>query len=328
MPGFRTDMRKRASFFRSLVTRPSHELGRKTRWVVHQFWLWKYCIRQLNKDRFLTVAGDLTFKTLLSLIPMLVLFLLVISFVTRGPDTGHRAMNEILRAMNIHEMQIVVDDEEVDLAGQMDRMVGAVMQRINTAAVVGMFFLIMLALEILMTVEENMNRIWKSEAKRPLWKKIGMFIMIMLIAPVVIASAIQASVYIIGVIEGIDLQATTFILPWLLTMGRWGIELVGACVVLFLLYRYLPSTQVSVRAALTGALVAGVLWHVIAKNAFALYIRYAVGVRYIYGSLAVIPIFIIWIYITWIFVLFGCELAYVIQNFRTLALDDRKRKEE
>jgi membrane protein len=69
------------------------------------------------------------------------------------------------------------------------------------------------------------------------------------------------------------------------------------------------------------------MWHVIAKNAFVYYIRYAVGMKYVYGSLAAIPIFIIWIYITWIFVLFGCELAYVVQNFRSLSIGEARKND-
>ena len=74
-------------------------------------------------------------------------------------------------------------------------------------------FLILLALEILLTVEENMNRIWKAEKKRSLWRKLGMFFIIMVLAPLVTVMAIQGSVWIVGIVQQIELEATTFILP-------------------------------------------------------------------------------------------------------------------
>lgn len=69
-----------------LLESPTDELGRLGRIAVYQIRLWRFCGRHLVQDRLMTEAGDITFKTLLGLIPALVIFLLVINFFSRPGD--------------------------------------------------------------------------------------------------------------------------------------------------------------------------------------------------------------------------------------------------
>ena len=63
--------------------------------------------------------------------------------------------------------------------------------------------------------------------------------------------------------------------------------------------------------------IGSILWE-LGKNVFANSIGQSVRYSTIYGSLAVIPIFLIWLYITWIIVLLGLEIAYTHQHFAAL----------
>jgi membrane protein len=63
--------------------------------------------------------------------------------------------------------------------------------------------------------------------------------------------------------------------------------------------------------------VASVLWES-GKNLFATSVGQSVRYSTIYGSLAVIPIFLIWIYITWVIVLLGLEITFTHQHFSSL----------
>src|SRR5690606_7639936 len=51
------------------------------------------------------------------------------------------------------------------------------------------------------------------------------------------------------------------------------------------------------------------------KWGFKLYAANA-GFSTIYGSLAMIPLFLYWVYITWAIVLFGAELTYTLQAMK------------
>jgi membrane protein len=98
------------------------------------------------------------------------------------------------------------------------------------------------------------------------------------------------------------------------------IPYVSVWVAFTFLYLFIPNTKVRLTSALVGGVLAGTIWQVAQWG----YIHFQVGVgRYnaIYGTLSLLPIFMIWLYTSWIIVLFGVELVYAHQNRRTLRLE-------
>jgi membrane protein len=294
-----------------LLESPTDELGRLGRLAVYQIRLWRFCWRQLVRDRLVTVAGDLSFKTLLALIPAMVLALLVINFFSRGADVGRQVEESLFGALNITELRLQVGGAETDLAQEIHKLVDAAQSRISAAAAVGVLVLFYITMDVLATIEAAMNRIWQISARRSLWRRFVMFWLVLTIGPPAVALAVYISHYIYmqaGILPG-----------WLAVAGRGAVGLAATWFVLFVFYKLLPNAPVRSAAALAGALVAGTVWHVAAKEAFGYYVGHAVGYGRIYGSLGVVPLFFVWVYVTWLFVLFGCELAYVVQNFDDLA---------
>jgi membrane protein len=100
-------------------------------------------------------------------------------------------------------------------------------------------------------------------------------------------------------------------------LGAWLFPLFFTILALWLMYLVIPFTRVRRTSALIGALVGGVFFE-LAKNLFANSIGTSVRYSTIYGSLAVIPIFLIWLYITWIVVLIGLEIGFTHQHFSAL----------
>ncbi len=78
------------------------------------------------------------------------------------------------------------------------------------------------------------------------------------------------------------------------------------------IYSVVPNARVKLTAAIGGAFVAAILWET-AKWAFAFYVKSA-GYTRLYGALALMPLFLLWIYLGWIIVLLGLFLSYLIQT--------------
>ena len=80
-----------------------------------------------------------------------------------------------------------------------------------------------------------------------------------------------------------------------------------------LVYKLMPNTQVDWQAAIAGGAVGGCLWLLV--NFFnAANMARVISMSKLYGSLAIIPVFLIGIYMSWLIVLFGAQVAYAIQN--------------
>jgi membrane protein len=100
----------------------------------------------------------------------------------------------------------------------------------------------------------------------------------------------------------------------------WGAFLVTTAGMI-LINRWLPNTKVRWSAALIGGVVAAVLFDT-GKNLFTFYVQQIALDTYVglYGSLAVMPIFMVWSYVSWLVVLLGAEVAYGVHHAHSIRL--------
>src|SRR5882724_4479944 len=78
-------------------------------------------------------------------------------------------------------------------------------------------------------------------------------------------------------------------------------------------YLLMPNTKVKWQAALVGGAVGGILFH-LNNLVSVLYVSRVVSNSKIYGSLGLVPVFMIGLYFSWLILLFGAQVAYAFQN--------------
>ena len=83
----------------------------------------------------------------------------------------------------------------------------------------------------------------------------------------------------------------------------------------------MPNCRLRWRDAVIGALVAAVLFE-FARRGFELYVRSIANYREVYGALAAIPIFLIWVYLSWVLVLLGAIIAAALHAFEYRRADE------
>jgi len=81
----------------------------------------------------------------------------------------------------------------------------------------------------------------------------------------------------------------------------------------------LPNVAVRWRHAAIGALFATVLIE-IARRLFAAAMKSFTSYQVIYGAIAALPIFLVWIYISWVIVLLGAIVAATLRDGRKEAI--------
>jgi membrane protein len=165
-------------------------------------------------------------------------------------------------------------------------------------------FLAVTAAMLLATIEDTLNSIWRVARPRPALQKVLTYWTMVTLGPLLFGVSLSLSGYAfaLGQRYGIDtarlpLSQVAAVLPWLL-------ELLGFA----LLYTVIPNRTVLLRHGLIGALVATFAFEVL-KKGFGLYVAGAADYRTIYGALAAVPLFLVWMYLSWATALIGAEVA-------------------
>jgi membrane protein len=81
-----------------------------------------------------------------------------------------------------------------------------------------------------------------------------------------------------------------------------------AMIAFFVVYKTVPHRHVPWRHAVLGSAVAAVLFEA-AKELFAVYVRNASTYSTVYGAVAALPLFLVWIHLSWMVLLLGAELT-------------------
>lgn len=240
-------------------------------------------------------AAALTITSLLSIVPMMVVAFAIFSAFP------------VFQSFGV-EIQRFIFANMVPASGEvLQSYLASFMQQTAKLPALGMLFLILTAVLMLFTVEEAFNVIWRVRQRR---KGVGAFLMywaILTLSPVLIGLSLVASSYIVSLPLITDAAKFFGLYQSLLTLTAFALFFLA----LTLLYLALPNCSVKFRYGAIGAFIAALLFEA-AKLGFTWYISFFPTYQLLYGTLSVIPIFILWVYLSWMIVLFGAMISYTL----------------
>ncbi len=276
------------------------------RFLLNQGQILILVIRGFFADGCMLRASALTFTTLLSLVPLLALMFSVLK--------GFGVQNELEPLLL---KQLAVGGGEA-VSRIVDYINNTNVARLGTY---GLIFLVISVLTLLSNIEQSFNSVWGVKETRSLRRRFTDYFSVVTIGPlfmvvaISMTSTLKSQQLVLSLLDyayvGEILLALFKVLPfmvmWLVFAG---------------LYLFMPNVKVSPRAALIGGIFGGTLWQISQWG----YLNFQVGVaRYnaIYGTMAALPILMVWIYLSWMIVLLGLEMTFATQNLRTLRQDIR-----
>jgi membrane protein len=262
------------------------------------FKLLKHCAQRFRQDQLAEVAGSLAFTSVLATVPLI------------GVVFGVFAQLPAFSAW----MNAARDFLLANLMPDMGNTIGAHLQTLaaNTGRLtaVGIAFLVLSALALMATIEQSFNRLWRATRPRGLLQRLAAYWALLTLAPLLLGAGLA-------------------ITDWLGTQRLFGLALPPALFTLIpllfeisafaLLYGVAPNVTTRPYHALAGALLAAFLFE-IAKRGFALYIKTFASYELLYGALAALPVFMLWVYVSWLVILLGAALAATLHQ-RTSAAD-------
>ncbi|MBW8000540.1 MAG: YihY family inner membrane protein [Planctomycetes bacterium] len=298
-----------------LLTTPTAQLGKASRFAVFQIKLWSHCAKLLRKNRAGQQAAALSYHTIFGIVPLAIVMLLIFQLLPAYEHVGEKVKTFVYDQLNLTKIEYAPDEEKpeekVNITSNIDRIVGKFFTGTNTGAITlfSVLFVIWAALALLSTIERAFNRIWHVMQGRSFIQRIINYWALLTLGPLLLG----AGIFVTTKFSMLDKLQQTL----LSTMTPQLFSYIIATVAFFLLYFVLPNTKVNAKSAIWGAAVAALVWS-LAKAGFGYYIIEAKPYGTVYGVMALIPITVLWIYITWIIVLFGLQLTFTTQHLTSL----------
>ncbi|SFU61725.1 YihY family inner membrane protein [Pseudoduganella namucuonensis] len=250
--------------------------------------MFRFARRRLREESLPQVAGSLTFATVFALVPLLTIALAI--FTTFPMFTTLRKALEAYFVQSVMPKQIATPilNNLTMFASKATRLsaVGAVALVFTSVAMMGM-------------IERVFNRIWRVKAERSWARRILVYWALLTLGPLLVGVSLSLSTHVY--------VATSDYLgevPVLAAVVYTLLSIAATTAGFTLMYTVVPNRQVDWRDALWGGLVAALFFE-LAKRGFAVFITQFPTYSRIYGALAALPLFLLWIYLSWLITLIG-----------------------
>ena len=259
-----------------------------------------FAARRFLEDRCLDQAASLSYTTLLSLVPLVALCAVIVSVVPQFQD-----FRDDIERLFTGNLLPEASNAAIDEFRRFVRKAG----RLTGFGIVG---LALSSALLLAAIDMAFDTIWRVHRRRAIVVRVLAYGAVLVLGPLLIVGSLSLQGLILT--TGKHLGGVAFtkgirtVAPVLLICAE--------AVALMLLYRFVPTRRVRWRDAILGALIGAALLEAV-KRGFTLYLQQFSTFQLIYGALAVIPVFLIWLYLCWVAVLFGAEIVAARPDWRT-----------
>lgn len=266
--------------------------------VIWLFCFIRYVFQQFFVRRCLQSASSLAYTTLLSLVP-----LIAVMFSFFGNMPVFKDLSELI--------QEFVFSNFVPSFGQTirDYLINFSIKA-SQLTTTGIIVLVVIALMLMSTINSALDNIWHINRRRHFVARFLVYWAILTLGPVLIGIGLYSTSYLLTLplFEGGD---TAHYISRFLAL----VPFYTTSIAFTLLYILVPNTRVNIRHAIVGGITAAILFE-LAKFTFGLYVKTVPTYTLIYGAIAVVPMFLIWIYVSWLIVLLGAQISYSLSVFR------------
>jgi len=268
----------------------------------------RYLFKRFKEDRIIVYSGYLSFVTLLSIVPLLAVIFSVFSLFPVFQDWRGEVESFVFKNF--------VPTLGESIQGYLIRFV----ENATNMTSLGLVVLFLVALLLISSIDHTLNHIWRVRKNRRQLVSFSIYWVVLTLGPVLIGISLLTTSYLFsltGFEDNTLLAVRKLFLAFLPYLGSFSSFL--------LIYLLVPHTRVHFWSALSGAMIAAILFE-LSKSAFALYFTHFPVYKEIYGALAIIPLLFVWVFISWVVILVGAQVAASLDGFldeeRTLANED------
>ncbi len=273
-------------------------LGRRMLWEV---------VLGVRRNDLLGLAGQLAYFFLLFFFPFLIFLVSLVGLVIGDPEAGLKSLFGALSGLVPSNARVLVLDY-----------VDSTLRSVSTGALVlGIVGALWLGQAAAISITKAANRSYRLEESRPFWRLRGACLIITLGFTLLIA-VLTVAVFNLGA----HVSAAAGLPEGVASLGKlssWAMIFVAVTLSLDLLYYLAPDAKLPFKWITPGGFIATVLLFV-SDGVLSYYVANLGNYGQIYGQLATVIIFMLWLYVTGLMVLLGLEINAVLAR----AAEERK----
>ena len=258
-----------------------------------------FVIRRFEADRCREQAGSLTYTTLFAVVPMLTVFLVIISSI-KALEPARQQLQQLIYSNFLPKTTIAFD-----------KAFNAFTDKSSNLTIIGVLFLFVTTVMMLTSIETVFNRIWRVRETRGGIVGFMRYWTIISLGPILLGSAFVIS----SAVASLTVLSDNFV--GYEVNGKfifWCISFALTVLGFFILNWTIPNRRVPIKAALIAGVFSAIVFELL-KNLFGYIMSNFTSYEIVYGAFAAVPIFLLWIFLSWNIVLLGVEISYALTAF-------------
>ncbi|MDP1573571.1 MAG: YihY family inner membrane protein [Coxiellaceae bacterium] len=254
-------------------------------------------IRRFFEDLVAVRAASLAFTTLLSIVPLFIFIFYLLSFFPTLTAAGNQLEKLIVTHFVANSAHAILDQLRAFLAN---------VQHLSWLNMVALAFTSWL---LIFNMVDAVNGVWHVKMTKFSALALIFYWIVLSVLPIIFALLLLASSYLMSLPIVSIVEKTSFVQALLLIVLPLLLEWLT-----FSLFHFLmPSCVVQWRYAAIAGLTTTIAFE-LAKSGFVQYLRYFPTYQLVYGALASIPIFFIWVFLTWLIIIASALLCDLLQK--------------
>ncbi len=261
--------------------------------ILRQYYIFlRDFFRDLFEDKVGYYAASLSWNTIFSIIPLLVIFLYIFTTLPI-----FNALYDKVQALIFANLMPTQSEEIMNRINQF-------IANSDKLGWMGGLYVIFAAIMFFKNYDYIVNDIFELP-ERGILKSIRTYLLLIFLIPLMIGGSFYLSNWIQGYL---DRNAFTsmihlyFFLPYLVVWMAF-----------YIAYQLSANTRIKKRAAMTSSFIASLIWY-LSKSGFVFYVVHNKTYTSVYGSISTVLFFLLWIYISWAIFLHGLRFCYLLNK--------------
>ncbi|HIQ46059.1 MAG TPA: YihY family inner membrane protein [Sulfurovum sp.] len=272
------------------ISEVSKQKGKK---LLKQYFIFlRDFFKDLLDDRLGYYASSLSWNTIFSIIPLLVIFLYIFTTLPLFQEMYDKVQALIFANLLPTQSKEIMDSINTFIANS------------DKLGMVGAFYVIFAAIMFFKNYDYVVNDIFELPP-RGILKSIKTYLILIALLPAMMGASFYLSSFIQSYLDKTEITSAIHlykIIPYIIIWGAF-----------YIAYQFSGNTNIKKRAAMTSSFIASLIWY-LSKSGFVFYVMHNKTYTSVYGSISTVLFFLLWIYISWAIFLHGLRFCYLLNK--------------